>query len=137
MASKAAKGKRKKTRNWKSKGRISLNRMLGKLSMGSTVQVNINPSYHAGIPFRRFQGKTGVIEGMQGSDYIVILKDRGKEKTVVTNPVHLNLISSDSKSGVALKIAAGKKIVEDKAAAVKKAAADKAVKKAAAVKAAA
>ncbi len=90
MANKKAVGKRAKQRDtMKRRERTTVNKMLAELKEGQTVQVNINSRIHEGIPFRRFQGKTGVVSGKRGRSYIVDLRDGKKEKTLVVHPAHL------------------------------------------------
>ena len=90
MTNKKAKGKRAKQRDtMKRRGRTTVNTMLAELDKGQTVQVNINSRIHAGLPFRRFQGKTGIVEGKRGRSYIVDLKDGNKAKQLVVHPAHL------------------------------------------------
>ena len=90
MTNKKAKGKRAKQRDtMKRRGRTTVNTMLAELDKGQTVQVNINSRIHAGLPFRRFQGKTGIVEGKRGRSYIVDLKDGNKAKQLVVHPAQL------------------------------------------------
>lgn len=90
MSNKKAKGKRAKQRDTlKRRERTTVNKMLSDLDKGQTVQININSRIHAGIPFRRFQGKTGKISGRRGRSYVVDLKDGNKAKQVVVHPAHL------------------------------------------------
>jgi large subunit ribosomal protein L21e len=42
-----------------------------------------------GMPHRRFQGRTGFIQGRQGSAWVVAVKDGHMQKTVVARPEHL------------------------------------------------
>jgi large subunit ribosomal protein L21e len=42
-----------------------------------------------GMPHRRFQGRTGFIQGRQGSAWVVAVKDGNMHKTVVARPEHL------------------------------------------------
>ncbi len=90
MTNKKAKGKRAKQRDtMKRRGRTTVNTMLAELDKGQTVQVNINSRIHAGLPFRRFQGKTGMVKGKRGRSYIVDLKDGNKAKQLVVHPAQL------------------------------------------------
>ncbi|MCL5680582.1 MAG: 50S ribosomal protein L21e [Candidatus Thermoplasmatota archaeon] len=70
-------------------GPIPVNRLVKVFEVGDRVAIDIEPSYHNGMPFKRFQGKTGIIEEMRGSAYIVKLNDQNKEKLVISHPVHL------------------------------------------------
>jgi large subunit ribosomal protein L21e len=81
--------KYKKTK--REKGRPTVNRMLQTFHIGDIVHVNVDPSLHRGMPFRRFVGKTGRIIGKQGSCYLVRIYDMHAEKNIVVHPVHLKL----------------------------------------------
>jgi large subunit ribosomal protein L21e len=90
MANKKAKGKRAKQRDTlKRKCIPTVNTMLAELSKGQTVQITINSRIHAGMPFRRFQGKTGRISGKRGESYLVDVMDGNKLKQVIVHPAHL------------------------------------------------
>lgn len=101
MANKKAKGKRAKTRRKMKKGneKVTVNKLLRKIDLGSTAQVNINSSVHSGLPFRRFQGLTGKVKEKRGNAYIVKLRDGGKWKEVIAHPAHLKILK-EKVSGV-------------------------------------
>ncbi len=61
---------------------------------GSYVAVVIDPSIHKGMPHPRFQGRTGVVKGMQGRVYKVEIKDGKKKKILLCAPAHLKTIKS-------------------------------------------
>ncbi len=71
------------------RGPIPVNRLVKAFQIGDKVAIDIEPSYHNGMPFKRFQGYTGVVEGVRGDAYIVRISDGGKEKIVISHPVHL------------------------------------------------
>ncbi len=71
------------------RGPIPVNRIVKVFQPGDRVAIDIEPSFHNGMPFKRFQGYTGVIEGVRGDAYLVKIYDGGKEKTVISHPVHL------------------------------------------------
>jgi large subunit ribosomal protein L21e len=56
---------------------------------GQKVHLKIDPSVREGRFHARFDGRTGEIEGQQGTAYQVRINDRGKEKTLVVKPAHL------------------------------------------------
>ena len=74
------------------KGKISIRNHLQRFDEGQKVTIGIDPSVHAGLPFRRFVGKSGIIEGKQGSVYKVRVRDGGKEKSLLVHPVHLRTL---------------------------------------------
>ena len=93
MVSKKAKGVRAKTRSkFKSKGRISPNKVVGEIKEGATVAIDINSREQGGMPFRRYQGKTGKVTGRQGSAYIVAVTEGNADRTLIVSPVHLNVL---------------------------------------------
>ena len=59
---------------------------------GEPVIINIEPSSHKGMPFRRFQGKSGKVLGQRGRAFLVGIKDIQKEKTVIARPEHLKKV---------------------------------------------
>ncbi len=71
------------------RGPVTVNRIVRVFEVGDRVAINIEPSFHKGMPFKRFHGMTGIVEGVRGEAYIVRISDQGKDKTVVTYPVHL------------------------------------------------
>lgn len=92
--SKMSHGPRSKTRykigkRLKERGPITINRIVKTFEVGDRVAIDIEPSVHNGMPFKRFQGMTGVVEGQRGDAYIVKISDQGKHKTVVSYPIHL------------------------------------------------
>ena len=56
---------------------------------GDRVHLSIDPSVPDGRYHPRFDGKTGVVEGQQGSAYTVRITDGGSQKTVIAKPAHL------------------------------------------------
>lgn len=91
---KASRGLRRKTRNilsknCRTKGMTPITHEFREFEIGEKVSVVIDPGVHAGMPYMRFQGKTGVVSGKQGRAFVVQLKDGNKPKTVITRPEHL------------------------------------------------
>lgn len=89
---KGSRGYRRGTRNLqvkaRDKGKIRIRRYLQQFTENERVSISINPSIQA-IPHPRFQGKTGVVSGMQGRSYLVEIRDGGKRKTIIVQPEHL------------------------------------------------
>ncbi|MGC9209885.1 MAG: 50S ribosomal protein L21e [Acidilobus sp.] len=61
---------------------------------GDRVTIIIDPSYHDGMPHRRYHGLTGVIVGRRGRAYIVKVMLGNKEKTIITYAAHLRPLTS-------------------------------------------
>ena len=91
MSNKKAKGVRAKTRDkFKRRGkRLSVNKLLREFKAGDRVQVNINSSVHSGMPFKRYQGISGVVTGMQGRSLRVALREGNAYRTLIVNAAHL------------------------------------------------
>jgi len=90
-------GFRRKTRhklqkNVRQKGKISLTRYFQNFKQGETVLLVPEPSIHRGMPFPRFQGKSGVVKLKRGRCYEVQIKDGSLNKLLIVHPVHLRKI---------------------------------------------
>ncbi len=91
---KRSKGLRSKSRQIlrkkpRSRGFSSISRSLHQFDIGESVNIVIDPSMHRGMPHIRFQGYTGVVEGKQGTSYVIGIKVGKKRKTLVVRPEHL------------------------------------------------
>ena len=87
-------GARRKSRNkmkvsLSDKGKLPIKRYLQTFENGDKVLLKAFPAEQKGLFWLRFHGKTGEITGTQGKCYKVNIKDGGKKKTCVVNPVHL------------------------------------------------
>jgi large subunit ribosomal protein L21e len=91
-------GKRGRTRSkFKKTGtKASVNDLVREFKEGDTVQVVIDPSQHAGLPDKSFQGLTGKISGRRGGAFEVTLKKGDQENVVITNAVHLKQLKQSA-----------------------------------------
>ena len=71
------------------KHRKGISRFFKEYKIGEKVIIDIDPAYYTGNPHHRFQGRTGEIIGKRGRAYLVKVNDFGKEKIIISNPVHL------------------------------------------------
>lgn len=78
------------------KGKVAISRFFNKFEEGESVVLKIEPSVHAGMPYPRFQGKSGVVVGKQGECIKVLIKDGSMEKMIISHPVHLLKIKPDA-----------------------------------------
>ena len=94
MAGKKARGYRAKTRAkiTAHRTRPTVTKLLRTFETGDTVQVVINGSIHAGMPFRRFHGLTGTVKYMQGRAAIVDIMQGNQRCEIIVNPIHLKEI---------------------------------------------
>jgi len=88
-----SKGKMRGTRglrkSHREKGMKPVNQYLQEFGVGDSVHIALVPSEPAGMPYPRFNGRTGVVVAKQGNAYKIKLKDGGKEKLLLITPVHL------------------------------------------------
>jgi len=71
------------------RSRLNISRVIHDYSEGDRVAIVIDGGQQMGMPHRRFQGKTGFIEGKQGKAWVVSVKDGNMLKTVIARPEHL------------------------------------------------
>jgi len=92
---KPSKGYRNRTRKClkkhpRSRGMPPLSKMTRQYEIGDYVDIDPEPAIQKGLPHRRFIGKTGIIIGKRGRAYLIQIKDKKREKTLITLPEHLN-----------------------------------------------
>lgn len=103
LTNKKAKGQRAKTRDkLKRKGsKLSVNKILKEFNAaGETVQVNINSSFHSGIPHRRYQGISGKVIGRQGNAFKIAVKEGNAPRTLIVTAAHLKVLQHSGKGEV-------------------------------------
>jgi large subunit ribosomal protein L21e len=84
---------RHKLRKKKSdRGKLGISSFIKELKQGDKVVLKAEPSYHKGMYFHRFHGKTAVVKAKKGSCYEVSVRDGGKQKTLIVHPVHLKRV---------------------------------------------
>ena len=87
-------GERKKTRYkftkaLRERGFSPVSRAVQEFTVGQKVHIDIDPSVHKGMPYRRFQGLTAKVIGQQGRAYLIGIHDGGMAKTLIVRPQHL------------------------------------------------
>ncbi len=95
---KRSKGLRSKSRNIlrkkpRDRGLTSITRALQSFEEGDSVNIVIDSSVQKGMPHIRFHGRTGKIEGRQGTSFIVGINDGKKHKSLVIRPEHLRRVN--------------------------------------------
>ena len=91
---KKSKGQRQGTRSIlrrgrHQRGRVNIRRIMHDYAEGDRVAIVLDGGQQMGMPHRRFQGRTGFIQGRQGKAWVVSVKDGNMQKTVVARPEHL------------------------------------------------
>jgi len=74
------------------RGRLNISRIMHPYAEGDRVAIVLDGGQQRGMPHRRFQGRTGIITGQQGSAYVVAVKDGDMAKTVIARPEHLRAL---------------------------------------------
>ena len=87
-------GSRRKTRHIFTKhrsrrGKISLTNYFQSFKAGDRVKLSVEPAIQKGMYSPIFYGRGGVIKSRRGKCYEVLIKDGGKQKTLIVHPVHL------------------------------------------------
>lgn len=86
-------GTRKKLRKKvRERGKVKIRRALQEFKKDEIVVIDVEPSYHKGMPHKRFFGKHGRILGKRGKSYIVEVKDGNKLKKIICSPIHLKKV---------------------------------------------
>jgi large subunit ribosomal protein L21e len=96
MANKKAKGKRAKSRGIlkrKLREKLTVNKLLQEFVIGEKAIIKVNPSIHAGMPHRRFQGKIGIIKGKRGRCFEVEVSKGNAKATLILHPAHMQKVS--------------------------------------------
>jgi len=81
-------GRRKKIRT---RGKLSLSRYFQELKEGDKISIVREKSIAMSLP-TRLQGRTGVVVGKRGRNYMLKIKDQEKEKKFLIAPIHLKKI---------------------------------------------
>ncbi len=84
-----------KRKNRRECGKLSLSKYFQEFDEGDRVAIVREHSEHPKFP-ERIQGLSGMIIGKRGYAYIVKIKEGGKEKVHIIQPVHLKKLKSES-----------------------------------------
>lgn len=84
------KSRSKLTRHPRQQGKKDITSYLSTYEEGDNVVLDIDPSVHEGMFHPRFDGRSGVITGSQGDCYTVEINDKGKDKSIIAHPVHID-----------------------------------------------
>ncbi|MCD6576108.1 MAG: 50S ribosomal protein L21e [Nanoarchaeota archaeon] len=81
--------RRKLRKKVRERGKVKIGAALQEFDINEKVIIDVEPSYHKGMPHRRFIGKHGKIVEKKGKSYIVEVRDGGKYKKIICAPIHL------------------------------------------------
>jgi large subunit ribosomal protein L21e len=89
-------GFRARTRSLMSKsvrkrGLSPLSSILSEYPTGQHVDIIINPSFHKGMPHRRYHGRTGIVKGQRGRAVLVEVSLGKAKKQLIVRPEHLQI----------------------------------------------
>lgn len=86
-------GKRKtrhlQLKHYKERGKVPVSRYFQSFAKGDNVMFVLDSAILTGIFYRRFYGKSGVVQKMRGRCYEISCRDGGKDKTLIVHPIHL------------------------------------------------
>ncbi len=87
-------GYRARTRSLMSKrvrkrGISPLSTVLREYEVGQRVDIVIDPSFHKGMPHKRYHGRTGVVVGKRGRGIVVEVTLGKAVKNLIIRPEHL------------------------------------------------
>ena len=77
-----------KSKHVREKGKVKLSEYFKKFDEGERVSVIRELSVQPKFPLQ-LQGRSGVISGKRGNNYLVKINDMKKEKTYIIHPIHL------------------------------------------------
>ncbi len=80
---------RHKLRRWRDTPPVTPRRYLLTYKENEKVVIDIHPSVQDGRPHPRFNGRVGIVVGTQGRALKVKVTDGGKEKIIITHPIHV------------------------------------------------
>jgi len=86
------KSRRVMKKDIREKGMPSASKVLQEFNKGEKVIIKIDSAVVKGMPYKRFQGREGLVLGKQGKCFVIRIKDGNMEKTVLANPVHLKAL---------------------------------------------
>ena len=78
------------------RGKLKLSRYFQKFEEGDKASVVREISLFHDFP-KKYQGRTGTVQGMQGRSVILKIKDQNKEKILLVSPIHLKKIKTITK----------------------------------------
>ena len=84
-----AKTRKKLRKKPRSKGKVSMTRLLQSFKTGDKVIISHEAAVHKAMPHPKFKSLAGKVIGKQGKAYMVQIKDGNKTKKVLAAPVHL------------------------------------------------
>ncbi len=84
-----SKSRGKLTKRYRDKDLNIISRLLVNYKEGDKVHIVLEPSIQKGMPHPRFHGTTGTVIGKRGSSYLVKIRDKNREKTIIVRPEHL------------------------------------------------
>ena len=82
------------SKNVRTRGIDPLGKMLADFEVGQRVDIVINPSFHKGMPHKRYHGRTGIVTGQRGRAILVDVKLGNATKSLIIRPEHLQLSKS-------------------------------------------
>jgi large subunit ribosomal protein L21e len=73
------------------RGLSPLSSILSEYPDGQRVDIIINPSFHKGMPHRRYHGRTGIVKGRRGRAVLIEVSFGKAKKQLIVRPEHLQI----------------------------------------------
>lgn len=77
-----------KRKNIKERGKIKFSEYFKEFKIGDRVAIVREHSFQPKFPVR-IQGLVGIVQGLRGRAYLIMIKEGGVEKIHIIKPVHL------------------------------------------------
>jgi len=81
-------GRSKTLRRRRSSRKIGTARALRQFKPGDVVHIDLRAGFE-GMPHGRYKGRTGTVVRQQGSAYVIDVREGGKVRKIISDPVHL------------------------------------------------
>ncbi|MGQ0536828.1 MAG: 50S ribosomal protein L21e [Methanobacteriota archaeon] len=81
--------RRKLAKSAREKGAPPVTHAMRRFAPGAPVNIDINPSVHAGMPHPRFNGRAGTVLSQRGKSFEVEVVVGKKPKILLARPEHL------------------------------------------------
>ncbi|MGV8176349.1 MAG: 50S ribosomal protein L21e [Candidatus Bilamarchaeaceae archaeon] len=78
----------KQTKRLKARKNLTVTEIIRKFKEGDSVVIRAQPVFK-GMPNPRYNGKHGIVKELRGNACIVVFKEGGKTRQIISHPVHL------------------------------------------------
>jgi ribosomal protein L21E len=83
----------KATKRLRSKRKIKISDHIKHFNVGDKVIIKQKAYYKGALPHPRYRNIVGTVIEKRGRSYVVLIKDKNKEKKIISDPVHLESLN--------------------------------------------